>query len=118
MAKRCSTCALWGSTRWIFPRSILGAAFSTCGQGTYGPAIAIPPSWFFGYPTSLRALEVGGERSALNHVRVKMTATIDTYIAPSAAKCVHKVKLHKTERYSSDGLSGAGVYHVAEDARG
>jgi hypothetical protein len=72
----------------------------------------------YGYPTSMRELGIDDVSGALNDIRVKMTATAASYSHASFAAGVHAITLERSGIYSSDGLSGGAVFHLAEDARG
>ncbi|MGJ4908854.1 hypothetical protein [Bradyrhizobium sp. HKCCYLS2033] len=72
----------------------------------------------YGYPTSLRSLGIDDLTGALDDIKVKMTATAAEYDRASSASGVHALALKRTGTYSSDGLSGGAVFHLAEDARG
>jgi hypothetical protein len=72
----------------------------------------------YGYPTQLRNLGVDDISGALNDIKVKMTATAGHYSHQSLAAGVHGITLERSGAYSSDGLSGGAVFHLAEDARG
>jgi hypothetical protein len=72
----------------------------------------------YGYPTSLRALGIDDVTGALDDIKVKMTATTGEYDRATSASGVHALALKRTGTYSSDGLSGGAVFHLAEDARG
>jgi hypothetical protein len=72
----------------------------------------------FGYPTSLRSVEIDDVSGALAGLKVKMIATSATYDQTFRATGVHAIKLQRSGDYSSDGLSGGTVYHVGEDAQG
>src|ERR1700688_2966093 len=72
----------------------------------------------FGYPTSLRSVEIDDINGALAGLKVKMIATSATYDQTSRAAGLHAIKLQRSGDYTSDGLSGGTVYHVGEDAQG
>jgi hypothetical protein len=72
----------------------------------------------YGYPSEFCRLGVDDVSGALNDIKVKMTATAGHYSHASSAAGVHAITLERSGLYSSDGLSGGAVYHVAEDARG
>jgi hypothetical protein len=72
----------------------------------------------FGYPTSLRSVEIDDVSGALAGLRVKMVITSATYDQTSRAAGVHTVKVQRSSDHTSDGLSGGTVYHVGEDAQG
>jgi len=72
----------------------------------------------FGYPTSLRTVEIDDISSALSGLKVKMIANSATYHQASQAAGVHAIRLQHSGDYTSDGLSGGTVYHVGEDAQG
>ena len=72
----------------------------------------------FGYPTSLRSVQIDDVSGALAGLTFKMIATSATYDQTSRAAGVHAVKMQRSGDYTSDGLSGGTVYYVGEDARG
>ena len=72
----------------------------------------------FGYPTSLRSVEIDDVSGALSGLKVKMIATAASYIQASQASGLHAIRLLRSGDYTSDGLSGGTVYHVGEDAHG
>jgi hypothetical protein len=72
----------------------------------------------FGYPTSLRSVEIDDISGALSGLKVKMIANSATYHQTSQASGVHAIRLQRSGDYTSDGLSGGTIYHVGEDAQG
>jgi hypothetical protein len=72
----------------------------------------------FGYPTSLRSVDVDDVSGALSGLQVKMIVASATYDYASQASGLHAIRLQRSGDYSSDGLSGGTVYHLGEDAQG
>jgi hypothetical protein len=74
-----------------------------------------PDSTFmlFGYPTSLRKVDYDSPSIA-----VKQIVTSAKYRSASRAASVHCIEMGRTGDYSSDGLSGAPVFHLGQDAKG
>src|SRR5262249_45660335 len=75
-------------------------------------------SLVFGNPTKLRSVEIDDVSGALSGLKVKMVATAATYVSASQASGLHAIRMQRSGDYTSDGLSGATVYHVGEDAQG
>ncbi|WP_159011359.1 hypothetical protein [Bradyrhizobium sp. S69] len=69
--------------------------------------------FLFGYPTSLRRVDY--DKPSID---VQQVVTSAKYVGPSNAEGVHRIEMHRTKGFSSDGLSGGPVFHLAEDANG
>ncbi|MGY4500899.1 hypothetical protein ACVWYH_004830 [Bradyrhizobium sp. GM24.11] len=72
----------------------------------------------YGYPTSLRNLELSEPAYALSHIRVKQVVTTARYVRPSNALGVHVVELEGQGEYSRDGLSGGPIFCLGQDTQG
>jgi len=69
--------------------------------------------FLFGYPTSLRDVDYDKP-----HINVQQIVTSARYIGRSNAEGVHRIEMNRTKGFSSDGLSGGPVFHLARDASG
>jgi hypothetical protein len=69
--------------------------------------------YLFGYPTSLRDVDYDKP-----HINVRQVVTSARYVGRSNAEGVHRIEMHRTKGFSSDGLSGGPVFHIASDASG
>ena len=69
--------------------------------------------FLFGYPTSLRTVDY--DKPSID---VQQIVTSAKYVEASNAEGVHRIQMNRTKGFSSDGLSGGPVFHLAEDANG
>ena len=69
--------------------------------------------FLFGYPTSLRNVDY--DKPSID---VQQIVTSAKYVGPSSAEGVHRIQMSRTKGFSSDGLSGGPVFHLASDASG
>jgi hypothetical protein len=69
--------------------------------------------FLFGYPTSLRNVDY-----EIPHINVQQIVTSASYVEPSNARGLHRLRMSRLSGFSSDGLSGAPVFHLSEDAKG
>ncbi len=72
----------------------------------------------YGYPTSLRDLELAEPIYALSHITVELIVTAARYVRASHALGVHVVELQGEGDYSRDGLSGGPIFCLCQDALG
>jgi len=67
----------------------------------------------FGYPTSLRNVDYDDW-----HIDVKQIVTSGVVAGGSFADGLHRIEMQRTGMFSSDGLSGGPVFHLAKDDQG
>jgi hypothetical protein len=67
----------------------------------------------FGFPTESRIVEY--EKP---HVHVSQVVTSARYDGKTSSQGLHRLEMTRTTSFSSDGLSGGPVYHLAKDSKG
>lgn len=81
---------------------------SDCWNGDTGSQFYI-----LGYPTNLRDVDYD-----IPNIAVKQIVTSAKYMGRSHASGLHQIQMTRTALFSSDGLSGAPVFHISRDGRG